>query len=193
MTALHLDPTCPGWQPLAHAPGRYIVGRSAEYVHLPRSLAVGPHGAIAQSWCGQSHRMSGSARWANDYDPDVHVLCGTCLGRALGYTDQQPAVAFRPTRTLNSLARYRHCPGPRLDLFVELDDRNGFCILCGHVGRVNANRGWNAWGCHLEPHRPAVETALVYCPSCGYRDLVVHDGVVSCRAWQCTFSRVAAA
>lgn len=187
MSALHLDPVMPGCVPLQAAPAKYLVGGPESYAHLPRSIAVGRY-TYAHTWCGVSRRTDGGgrARWTDD--PAGRPVCGTCLGRSMGYDPDDPSCTFRPTLTLTSLKGRRWCPGAR-SLWVERDHRNGTCLLCGHEGRITWRKaGYCASDPALERHQPASEEALVHCPSCGWRRLDLWGGLIRCQTWQCEFT-----
>lgn len=188
-TTIHLDPCLPGNTPLAAAPARYIVGPRATYAHMARSLSVGKYGPFARGWCGQGFRMDGQHRWTNDLDG--RELCGTCYGREAGYDSDLPGIKFSPTLTLSNISRYRWCPGSTLELVVEHGHRDATCLLCGHHGRMRAGGSAHSGTWRIERHAPEVETALIFCPSCGYKRLFVRDGAVRCSSFRCDFHRPA--
>ena len=193
---VHLDPTLPGWAPLAHAPARYILSRTGRYAHIPRSVAAtnhldrhGRHILAATTWCGQPAPRH--PRWADDYEPP-RELCGTCHGRALGYDPTAPGIGFHPTRTLRALDGRVWCPGPRRRLDIPTDSHRGaLCLLCGHRDKytIHGSRGYHAGHLAMRRHRLDDNAeALVWCPSCGWKNLTREGDTIRCTTWRCEWA-----
>lgn len=169
--ALFRDPTS-GWH-VTHLPPWIApeTSKPGRYWHQPRSASMYDGRLCVHFWCGQSssvaqRRLSGT--------PPEAMKCGTCLGRRMGFEGEDGAV-FKPR---DWWALPSRCPGVTWE-----PPEFKVCLACGE--KVQAARGWNAWG--SARHRPgsALAERVAVCPRHGWRDMHERDGGFRCVSFQC--------
>lgn len=167
----------------------YVVSAHGAYVHRPRSAYISDQGVSIQFWCGQY----GHVPRVRPTQTAEAAVCGTCEGRYLGQSDDDPDLIFRP-RSPFVIGRV-WCPGRNQNLWTapQTNWRLGHCLLCGFDGRVNVcgGRGYGHSSQKLEPHRPLVERALIACPEHGWKRLDGYSGTVTCSHHRCEFTATA--
>lgn len=159
----HITQLPPWIAPATSKPGRYW--------HQPRSASWYGNRLQVHFWCGQStgveqHRLRG--------EPPEDLKCGTCIGRRMGYDGTDGAV-FTPRDWWKLPSR---CPG----VTWEPPDFK-LCLACGE--RVQAARGWNAWGSACHRPGPGLAERVQVCPQHGWRDMRERSNGYACLVWQC--------
>jgi hypothetical protein len=122
-------------------------------------------------WCGQF--ANASTALASDMPDGGIPTCGTCEGRAEGFSPARPDLLFSP----ETLAQPRWCPSRRL--YDLMGPNVGRCLACGQLAPVKVH-GWNGVP-KLQQHEPL--TLVPGCPFHAWRSLVGagDSAVCACR------------